>query len=315
VIVRIGGYVMQQFQIRTDLALEATESVRKRASGQMRGVSIDEYDVMEDVHISKVVILSKNAAKSMGKPMGTYITLEAPALQESDEDYHRDISEELARQLKDVLPDINEEKSILVVGLGNRDVTADSLGPCTVDNLFITRHIIREYGRQAYRASKIHQISALVPGVMAKTGMETAEIIKGVIKETTPDIVIVIDALAARSTRRLNRTIQITDTGIHPGSGVGNHRNALTKESLGVPVIAIGIPMVVDAGTIVSDALEKLSEEYDGGKASLDYFRNSADTQLHNMYVTTKNIDETTKRLSFTLSEAINIALDMAQEE
>lgn len=119
---------MQQFQIRTDLALEATESVRKRASGQMRGVSIDEYDVMEDVHISKVVILSKNAAKSMGKPVGTYITLEAPALQESDEDYHRDISEELARQLKDVLPDINEEKSILVVGLGNRDVTADSLG-------------------------------------------------------------------------------------------------------------------------------------------------------------------------------------------
>lgn len=306
---------MQQFQIRTDLALEATESVRKRASGQMRGVTIDEYDVMEDVHISKVVILSKNAAKSMGKPMGTYITLEAPALQESDEDYHRDISEELARQLKDVLPDINEEKSILVVGLGNRDVTADSLGPCTVDNLFITRHIIREYGRQAYRASKIHQISALVPGVMAKTGMETAEIIKGVIKETTPDIVIVIDALAARSTKRLNRTIQITDTGIHPGSGVGNHRNALTKESLGVPVIAIGIPMVVDAGTIVSDALEKLSEEYDGGKASLDYFRNSTDTQLHNMYVTSKNIDETTKRLSFTLSEAINIALDMEQEE
>lgn len=306
---------MQQFQIRTDLALEATESVRKQASGQMRGISIDEHDVMEDVHISKVVIQSKNAAKSMGKPMGTYITLEAPALQESDEDYHREISEELARQLRDILPDINEERSVLVVGLGNRDVTADSLGPCTVDNLFITRHIIREYGKQAYKASKIHQISALVPGVMAKTGMETAEIIKGVIKETTPDIVIVIDALAARSTKRLNRAIQITDTGIHPGSGVGNHRNALTKESLGVPVIAIGIPMVVDAGTIVSDALEKLSEEYDGGKASLDYFRNSTDTQLHNMYVTAKNIDETTKRLSFTLSEAINIALDMEQEE
>jgi spore protease len=150
---------------------------------------------------------------------------------------------------------------------------------------------------------------------MAKTGMETAEIIKGVIKETAPDIVIVIDALAARNTKRLNRTIQITDTGIHPGSGVGNHRNAITKESLGVPVIAIGIPMVVDAATIVSDALEKLAEEYDAGKASLDYFRNSTDSQLHNMYVTPKNIDETTKRLSFTLSEAINIALDMEQEE
>ena len=306
---------MQQFQIRTDLALEATESVRKQVSGQMRGITIDEYDSMEDVHISKVVILSKNAAKNMGKPMGTYITLEASGLQESDEDYHREISKELARLLQSVLPGIEEEKSILVVGLGNRDVTADSLGPCTVDNLFVTRHIIKEYGKKAYGTTKIHQISALVPGVMAKTGMETAEIIKGVIRETTPDIVIVIDALAARSTKRLNRTVQITDTGIHPGSGVGNHRNALTKESLGVPVIAIGIPMVVDAGTIVSDALVKLAEEYDGGRASLDYFRNSTDTQLHNMYVTEKNIDETTKRLSFTLSEAINIALDMRQEE
>lgn len=304
---------MEQFQIRTDLALEATESVKKQEAGQMSGVSIEEYDAMEDVHISKVVILTKNAAKKMGKPMGTYITLEAADLQESDEDYHREISEELARQLKSVLPGIDEEKSILVVGLGNRDVTADALGPCTVDNLFVTRHIIKEYGKQAYRATKMHQISALVPGVMAKTGMETAEIIKGVIKETAPDIVIVIDALAARNTRRLNRTVQITDTGIHPGSGVGNHRNAITRESLGIPVIAIGIPMVVDAGTIVSDALEKLSEEYDGGKASLDYFRNSADTQLHNMYVTAKNIDETTKRLSFTLSEAINIALEMEE--
>lgn len=302
---------MQQFQIRTDLALEATESVRKKDASHMRGITIEEYDAMEDVHISKVSILTKNAAKAMGKPVGTYITLEAPDLQESDEDYHRAISEELAKQIKSVLPNISEEKSILVVGLGNRDVTADALGPCTVDNLFITRHIIREYGKQAYHASKMHQISALVPGVMAKTGMETAEIIKGVIKETTPDIVIVIDALAARNTKRLNRTVQITDTGIHPGSGVGNHRNAITKESLGVPVVAIGIPMVVDAGTIVSDALEKLSSEYDGGKASLDYFRNSTDTQFRNMYVTTKNIDETTKRLSFTLSEAINIALDI----
>lgn len=306
---------MQNFQVRTDLALEATESVRKNEAGRLSGIDIEEYDAMEDVHISKVVILSKNAAKSMGKPMGTYITLEAPDLQESDEDYHREISKELAKQLRGVIPDINEEKSVLVVGLGNRDVTADSLGPCTVDNVYVTRHIIKEYGRQAYHVSKIHQISALVPGVMAKTGMETSEIIKGVIKETKPDIVIVIDALAARSTKRLNRTIQITDTGIHPGSGVGNHRNALTKESLGVPVIAIGIPMVVDAGTIVTDALEKLSREHADGKSSLDYFRNSADTQLHNMYVTAKNIDETSKRLSFTLSEAINIALDMEQEE
>jgi spore protease len=161
-----------------------------------------------------------------------------------------------------------------------------------------------EYGKRAYKNSKMHQISSLVPGVMAKTGMETAEIIKGVIKETTPDIVIVIDALAARNTRRLSRTIQITDTGIHPGSGVGNHRTAITRESMGIPVVAIGIPMVVDAAIIVSDALEKLS-------VSIDFLGNNPDTQINNMYVTPKNIDETTKRLSFTLSEAINAALDM----
>lgn len=302
---------MQQFQIRTDLALEATETIKEKETGEIRGVNMEEYDVLEDVHVTKVEITSKNAAKNLGKPVGTYITLESPSLQENDEDYHRDISMELSRELRGILPGIDEEKCVLVVGLGNKDVTADALGPCTIDNLFITRHIIKEYGKEAYNAEKMHQISSLVPGVTAKTGMETAEIIKGVIAETKPDFVIVIDALAARSTKRLNRTVQITDTGIHPGSGVGNHRNALTQESLGVPVIALGIPMVVDAGTIVNDALECIAAEYEGGKESLNYFRNSADTQLHNMYVTAKNIDETTKRLSFTLSEAINIALEM----
>lgn len=302
---------MQQFQVRTDLALEATENIKEKEKGQIKGVSLEEYDVCEDVHVTKVEIRTKNAAQNMGKAVGTYITLESPTLQEADDEYHREISKELATIIKSVLPGIEEEKSVLIVGLGNRDVTADALGPSTVDNLFITRHILKEYGKKAYKAEKMHQISSLVPGVMAKTGMETAEIIKGVIKETKPDFIIVIDALAARSTKRLNRTVQITDTGIHPGSGVGNHRNALTKESLGVPVVAIGIPMVVDAATIVIDALEKMATENEAGQASLDYFRNSADTQLHNMYVTAKNIDETTKRLSFTLSEAINIALEM----
>ena len=209
------------------------------------------------------------------------------------------------------MPDNDEEDSVLVVGLGNRDVTADALGPFTVDNLYITRHIIKEYGKDAYHNSKIKQISALIPGVMAKTGMETVEIIKGVISETKPDVIIIIDALAARSVKRLNRTVQITDTGIHPGSGVGNYRQALTDENLGVPVIAIGIPMVVDAGTIVCDALEKVSKEYAGAKESLNFIRNNSNLQLNNMYVTTKNIDETTKRLSFTLSEAINMALEI----
>ena len=306
---------MSSFKVRTDLALEVRENMEENAR-ECRGVSVEEeYKEESELKITKVVIETMNGAKAMGKPVGTYVTLEAPAMILPDEDYHEEISGELARQLKQIIPGLEGELSVMVVGLGNRDVTADALGPNVVDNLTITRHMMKEYGKAAFDKKKVHMVSGLVPGVMAKTGMETAEIIKGVIKETKPDIVIVIDALAARSTKRLNRTVQITDTGIHPGSGVGNHRNALTKESLGVPVIAIGIPMVVDAGTIVSDALEKLSHEYAGGKASLDYFRNSTDNQLHNMYVTAKNIDETSKRLSFTLSEAINIALDMGQEE
>lgn len=302
---------MQEYQIRTDLALEATESVRKNASEDIRGINIEEYDVLDGVHVTKVEIASKNASKSLRKPMGKYFTLEAPELQEYDDDFHAQISKEISLLLKSILPDNDEEDSVLVVGLGNRDVTADALGPFTVDNLYITRHIIKEYGKDAYHNSKIRQISALIPGVMAKTGMETVEIIKGVISETKPDVIIIIDALAARSVKRLNRTVQITDTGIHPGSGVGNYRQALTDENLGVPVIAIGIPMVVDAGTIVCDALEKVSKEYDGAKESLNFIRNNSNLQLNNMYVTTKNIDETTKRLSFTLSEAINMALEI----
>lgn len=252
---------MGSFQIRTDLALEARESIEE-AEGEIHGVRYEErYDEEKDIKITRVVIDTKNGAKAMGKPMGTYVTMEAPGMLEPDEDYHREISMGLAEQLKKLIPQADTEQSILVVGLGNRDVTADALGPHVVDNLFVTRHVVKEYGKAAYNVSKMHMISSMEPGVMAKTGMETAEIIKGVVKQTKPNVLIVIDALASRSIRRLNRTIQITDTGIQPGSGVGNHRNALTVESLGIPVIAIGVPTVVDAATIVGDALERLSKE------------------------------------------------------
>lgn len=229
---------------------------------------------------------------------------------EPDEDYHREISCRLAEEILELLPGADSEQSVLVVGLGNREVTADALGPQVVDNLFITRHIVREYGTAAYNCSKMNQISALEPGVMAKTGMETAEIVKGVVEETRPDVLIVIDALAARSTKRLNRTIQITNTGIQPGSGVGNHRNALTLESLGVPVIAIGIPTVVDAATIVGDALEKMLEE-DKDLENVKYKEKQRlqFAELNNMYMTGKDIDAVIKRVSFTVSEGINIAV------
>ena len=216
---------------------------------------------------------------------------------EPEENYHQEISSELSRQLKDIIPNVDKEQSVLIVGLGNRDVTADALGPNVADNLLITRHVVKEYGKAAYNKSRMNMVSSIVPGVMAKTGMESAEIIKGVVEQTKPTVIIVVDALAARSTKRLNRTIQITNTGIHPGSGVGNHRNALTQESLQVPVIAIGVPTVVDAATIVNDAL--------ADKAQVNL------TELNNMYVTSKDVDYQIKQISHILCDAINEALEL----
>ena len=229
----------------------------------------------------------------MGKPIGTYITLEAPRMSEPDEDYHREVSEKLAGYLKKLL-DVKNEKSVLVVGLGNREVTPDALGPEAVNHLRVTRHVVREYGKAAFAREKVQLVSTIVPGVMAQTGMETLEIVRGIVAETKPDQVVVIDALAARSSKRLNRTIQISDAGIQPGSGVGNHRNSLTRETIGIPVLAIGVPTVVDAATIVYDATGD---------------RSSVPPGLNGMFVTPKNVDEMIRRLSFTISEALNLAL------
>lgn len=294
-------------QVRTDLALEARETVQK-PDEEIRGVRVEEEkDTEKEIYITRVMIETKNGAKTMGKPIGTYITLEAPNMVTPDEDYHREISEKVADQIRELLPGEKEELAVLVVGLGNRDVTADALGPNVADQLHITRHVVREFGRAAYDKNKVHMISALVPGVMAKTGMETYEIIKGVVEQTQPDVIIAIDALAARSTKRLNRTIQITDTGVQPGSGVGNHRHALTEDTLGIPVIGIGIPTVVDAGTIVGDAVEQVEREM----LLCSDIHSLKMAELQNMYVTTKDIDDVVNRLSYTVSEAINIALEI----
>ncbi len=288
---------MSCFRVRTDLALEAREGIGE-AEGELRGVRVEEsYDKENEIRVTRVVIESKNGAKAMGKPMGVYITLEAPGMIEPEEDYHQEISTALAEQLKSIIPNADKEQSILVVGLGNRDVTADALGPHVADNLFVTRHVVKEYGKAAYNKSRMHMVSSIVPGVMAKTGMESAEIIRGVVEQTKPDVVIVVDALAARSTKRLNRTVQITNTGIHPGSGVGNHRNALTRESLEVPVIAIGVPTVVDAATIVNDAT---AGQMPGNL-----------TELNNMYVTSKDVDYQIKQISHIICDALNDALEL----
>ena len=223
------------FQIRTDLAVEAREKFEED-DVEVKGVRIDEWQKKENILVTRVVIETENGARTMGKPKGTYVTLEAPNMADQDEDYHREISIALSEVVQDILPDFKEEATVLIVGLGNREVTPDSLGPNVVDNMHITRHIIKEYGRYAYGEKSVHPISGIVPGVMAQTGMESVEIVRGVVEQTNPDCVVVIDALAARSTRRLNRTIQITDTGINPGSGVGNHRHAINRESLGIQI-------------------------------------------------------------------------------
>lgn len=223
-----------------------------------------------------------------------------------DEDYHREISEEVAHHLKELI-DFSQQQSVLVVGLGNQDITADSLGPRAVGNIHMTRHVIREYGLKSCSHMKMHQISGIVPGVMAQTGMETLEIVQGVVAETKPDVVIAIDALAARSTARLNRTIQITDTGISPGSGVGNHREGLNEENLSVRVIGIGVPTVVDAATIVHDSMANLLDALEEEEQK-EFLEEMISPKLYTMFVTPKDVDETVKYLSFTISEGLNLA-------
>ena len=242
----------------------------------------------------------------MGKPQGTYITIEAPDLSVPDEDYHREIAEEVAHHLRELI-DFGQQQSVLVVGLGNQEITADSLGPRTVGNLHMTRHVIREYGLKGNCHTKMHQISGISPGVMAQTGMETLEIVQGVVSETKPDVVIAIDALAARSTARLNRTIQITDTGISPGSGVGNHREGLNEENLSVRVIGIGVPTVVDAATIVHDSMASLLDALEEEEQK-EFLEEMISPKLYTMFVTPKDVDETVKYLSFTISEGLNMA-------
>ena len=293
-------------RIRTDLALETTERFAEE-NAEIRGVEVhEEYDEEKDVRTTVVKIVTENGAKSMGRPQGTYITIEAPELSTPDEDYHREISEEISTHLRKLI-DLKKEKSVLVVGLGNAAITADALGPQVVDNLLMTRHIIKEYGLRGIKHEKMHRISGIAPGVMAQTGMETAEIVQGIVSETKPDVVVAIDALAARSVRRLSRTIQITDTGIHPGSGVGNYRNGLTEENLQVKVIGIGVPTVVDAATIVHDSMAHLLDTLEETEQK-EFPEEMIAPNLYSMFVTPKDVDETVKYLSFTISEGLNIA-------
>lgn len=315
------------FEVRTDLALEEKESF-KGDDGGLAGVALKEWNHPEEgVKITQVRILNKKGACAMGKPVGTYLTMEAMALNRTDEKGHSEISDLLAEQIKELTEAMIKGKavpSVLVVGLGNASVTPDALGPEVLGNLQVTRHLTGQYGKDFLKDRNLSAVSGIVPGVMAQTGMETAEILRGIIEETKPDLVIAIDALAARSVRRLGTTIQLTDTGIHPGSGVGNHRHSLTKESLGVPVMAIGVPTVVGAAAIVHDTVSALirtlarsestkqtgkwMEEMDP-EEQYELIRELLEPEFGPMYVTPPDIDRRIKELGFVISEGIHRAL------
>lgn len=317
--------MLEKYSVRTDLALEEKERFESD-NVEIPGVVLDEeYDKEMEIRITRVKVETENGAKTMGKPVGVYLTIEAPNMAVPDEDYHREVSVKLSGFIRELIQGREldtEDLSVLVVGLGNRKVTPDALGPYVADNLCVTRHIVKEYGKYAMGMEHARLVSAIVPGVMGQTGMETLEIVKGIVNETKPDLVIAIDALAARNTKRLNRTIQIADTGIHPGSGVGNHRNGLTKESVGIPVIGIGVPTVVDAATIANDTMENLIDALESSemlKGVGDVLRtyNSAEKyelvkelispHLNGMYVTPKDEDDLVKQISYTISEALNM--------
>ena len=300
--------MLGSYNIHTDLALEDKERFESD-NVEISGVSVEEfYDEEHEIRVTEVKILTENGAKSMRKPIGTYITMEMQNLVLPDEEYHHVVAEELSKYVGNVLQMDKEKEdyTALVVGLGNRDVTPDALGPHTVECLNVTRHIVKEYGKYAMGEEAVNMVSAIAPGVMAQTGMESYEIIKGIVETTKPDAVIVVDALAARNTKRLNRTIQIADTGIHPGSGVGNHRNEISKETLGIPVIAIGVPTVVDAATIVRDTMENLLSTLETDD-KYEMMQELIAPHIYGMFVTPKDIAESIDRIGATIAEGLNL--------
>lgn len=244
---------LSKYSIRTDLALEARDLALEKKK-EMEGVIVqeEEEDGMKIVHMD----ITDKGAETIGKKKGKYLTLEVQGIRNKDTELQEKVIKMFAKHFSSFLEQlqISKDASCLVVGLGNWNVTPDALGPLTCENLLVTRHLFQlepENVKEGYRP-----VSALAPGVMGLTGIETSDIITGVVKQSKPDFIIAVDALAARSIERVNSTIQIADSGIHPGSGVGNKRKELSVDTIGVPVISIGIPTVVDAVTITSDTID-----------------------------------------------------------
>jgi spore protease len=312
---------------RTDLTLEAHELLREKAVREQQeeqpipGVELENAGD-DEIKITRVRVTSPTGEAAIGKPMGNYITLEIPGLRDNDQELYENTCKELAKELVGILR-LNDKTMTLVVGLGNWNVTPDALGPKVVSSMMVTRHLLEYLPEQVDEG--VRPVCAVAPGVLGITGIETGEIIKGIVERIKPDYVIAIDALASRKMERVNTTIQIADTGIAPGSGVGNKRMELSKETLGIPVIAIGVPTVVDAATMANDTIDlvldsmieqaKQGSEFYNMMKSIDrdekygMIQEVLEPYVGNLIVTPKEIDEVVRKIAKVIANGLNIAL------
>jgi len=292
-------------QIRTDLAMESAGALGGR---DLPGVHMAEWET-GGVTLTEVRIETEEGARLLGKPVGLYVTMECQGVRRRDPEARQSISVLLGEELARLLPK-GDGAPVLVVGLGNRTVTPDSLGPLAVDHTLVTRHLYAE--RPELTTKDMSPVCAIAPGVLGVTGVETSEMVRAVAQAVAPRAVIAVDSLSARAVSRVASTVQLTDTGIRPGSGVGNHRAALTGETLGVPVLAVGVPMVIYAATIARDAFAALSDGEDSPEreraldAMTDELMNS---ELGEMIVTPREVDDLVNDAAVMVAGGINRAL------
>ncbi len=309
------------YNFRTDMAVERTDIYKKVNNIQkdINGIEA-ENELQKDIEISRVKITNEEGEKALAKPIGNYITLDVKNMKTADDEKIEEIAEAVANELRDVIgKHIKDTEDILVVGLGNLEVTPDSLGPKVISHIEITRHIL-EYMPKLMPADT-RPVSAISPGVLGTTGIETMEILKGIVENIKPKLLIVIDALAARSIERISSSIQIADTGIVPGAGVDNKRKEISQKTLGIPVIALGIPMVVDLASITNDCInlfienlqqKAMSNEYLNELKEKDNYEEIKEALIprdYNMIVTPKEIDILIENMSKIVSKGINKAL------
>jgi spore protease len=294
--------------LHTDLAVEARDILRGATGREISGVS-EEKQNFPYGSVTIIRILDQEAEKVMGKPIGTYITIEAPELKFKSPEIQQSVADVLAQHLKNIL-NLNGQETILIIGLGNWQATPDALGPSVVQNTLITRHLFQHMPEAV---ENYQSVCALAPGVLGITGIETAEIIRGVVERVQPSKIIAIDALAAANISRLGTTIQIGDNGITPGSGVNNKRAEISQQTMGIPVIAIGVPTVVNASLIAKLALDTYFEKFSQGKYHPVYIQETVRDVMEPfqgpLVVTPREIDDLIQNAAQTINRGITMAV------